>query len=264
MQQGTPEWLEWRKQGIGASEIAAILGLSPYMTPYEVWLDKTGRGRAFVGNFATQRGNELEAEARARYELVAMEDMPPALAVHPKYEIIRVSLDGLRADGKKVLEIKCPGKEAHEKALAGLVPEYYVPQTQLQLAATGADDLDYFSYYQGSHALVPVLPDIAYQGMLIAKALQFWNDHVKADIAPSLTERDVLISDHPKVLELAGEIVLKGDKLAKKQLDAMKAEIIQLGGHTKIRCGRVLVSKSKTATGKDSFRLTIGKEEVNV
>ncbi len=34
------DWLEWRRSGVGASDVAGILGLSPWTTPYEVWLSK--------------------------------------------------------------------------------------------------------------------------------------------------------------------------------------------------------------------------------
>ena len=36
-------WLAARRSGIGGSDIAAICGLSPYQTPYDVWLDKLGQ-----------------------------------------------------------------------------------------------------------------------------------------------------------------------------------------------------------------------------
>lgn len=37
------EWLMHRKQGIGASEAAAAVGLNPYLSPLELWMIKTGR-----------------------------------------------------------------------------------------------------------------------------------------------------------------------------------------------------------------------------
>ncbi len=39
---GSPAWLEFRKQGIGGSDAAAILGLNPYKTNVQVWEEKTG------------------------------------------------------------------------------------------------------------------------------------------------------------------------------------------------------------------------------
>ncbi len=32
-----------RQTGLGATDCAAVMGLSPYKTPYELWLEKTGR-----------------------------------------------------------------------------------------------------------------------------------------------------------------------------------------------------------------------------
>lgn len=39
---GSPEWVEWRRFGLGASEMAAIAGLDPFKGEYEVWLTKKG------------------------------------------------------------------------------------------------------------------------------------------------------------------------------------------------------------------------------
>ena len=35
------QFLAGRKKGIGGSDVAAILGFSPYKSPYQLWLDKT-------------------------------------------------------------------------------------------------------------------------------------------------------------------------------------------------------------------------------
>ena len=55
------EWLEYRKKGIGGSEIASILGVSPFSNAYKVWLDKTDKSEK--GNFDNQAmywGRRLE------------------------------------------------------------------------------------------------------------------------------------------------------------------------------------------------------------
>ncbi len=39
----TPQQHQARARGLGGSDIAAVLGLSRYRTPYEVWLEKTGQ-----------------------------------------------------------------------------------------------------------------------------------------------------------------------------------------------------------------------------
>ncbi len=37
------EWLEWRRKGIGGSDASAIMGVNPFSTAFDVWLDKTGQ-----------------------------------------------------------------------------------------------------------------------------------------------------------------------------------------------------------------------------
>ena len=59
----TPEqWLEFRKRGIGASEVGAIMGLSQYKSNVELFYDKIGQGLGFnVENIAMFLGTELES-----------------------------------------------------------------------------------------------------------------------------------------------------------------------------------------------------------
>ena len=37
------QWLQVRQQGIGSSDAAAAVGLNPYKSALELWLEKTGR-----------------------------------------------------------------------------------------------------------------------------------------------------------------------------------------------------------------------------
>lgn len=57
------EWLEFRKSGIGGSDMAAILGLSNYRSALDVWMDKTGRTIPSKddGNRFTYWGTKLES-----------------------------------------------------------------------------------------------------------------------------------------------------------------------------------------------------------
>ena len=50
-----------RNKFIGASDVAPILGLSPFTTPVDVWHEKTGRADKFKANEAMHWGNMLEA-----------------------------------------------------------------------------------------------------------------------------------------------------------------------------------------------------------
>lgn len=53
-------WLEERRSGIGGSDVAAVLGLSPYRTPLDLWEDKTGRARDWHQSESAYWGSTLE------------------------------------------------------------------------------------------------------------------------------------------------------------------------------------------------------------
>lgn len=56
----TPEQRELRKKYVCSSDAPAIMGLDPYRSAADVWLDKRGEDPGFDGNEATERGNYLE------------------------------------------------------------------------------------------------------------------------------------------------------------------------------------------------------------
>jgi len=77
------QWLESRREGIGGSDAAVVLGLSKWNTPLALWGEKTGAIESeFQGNEATEWGNRLErsvAEAFAERERAAVVAYPVIL-----------------------------------------------------------------------------------------------------------------------------------------------------------------------------------------
>ena len=181
------DWKAWRAMGLGASDSPIIMGISPYKTRFQLWLEKTGQAQSSDGNWATRRGHELEPKARSQYELENNRDMPPAFLEHKEFPFIRASLDGY--GDNIVLEIKCPGAEDHALALAGKVPEKYFPQLQHQLLVTGARECHYYSFDGEKGALVQVGHDLDYQGKLLEKLKEFWQ-LVQTNTPPELVDRD--------------------------------------------------------------------------
>lgn len=54
------EWLKVRESGIGSSEVATIIGLNPWETPYQLWRRKIGLDAPIQENFAMKAGHYLE------------------------------------------------------------------------------------------------------------------------------------------------------------------------------------------------------------
>ncbi|HVP15560.1 MAG TPA: YqaJ viral recombinase family protein [Terriglobales bacterium] len=183
LDQNTPDWLAWRRGGIGASDAPVVMGVSPWMDLETLWLDKTGRLRPAPANGAMRRGQRLEPVARALYTRVTGIEVRPICLEHGTERWMRASFDGLSADGRVALEIKCPGASDHGTALRGCVPAKYVPQVQHLLAVSGAGVCHYWSFRDDEGALVEVAPDPAYIARLIERERAFWR-HVVEDRRP--------------------------------------------------------------------------------
>lgn len=173
------EWLEWRRQGIGASDVSAIMGESEYQTVNDIWMDKRGMLPEKETSWAMQRGLDAEPKIRALYELYNDIEMPATLVEHPEFPYIRASLDGFNLDQVLILEIKYPGKEKHEQALNKIVPKTYYGQVQAQIEVveklTGKTArCDYVSYDGTNIAVVPVTRDQDYIDRMMPKLHAFW------------------------------------------------------------------------------------------
>jgi putative phage-type endonuclease len=71
----TPTWLAWRARGITATDTAAILGLSPYNSPFNLWWQKAATRAALAA------GETLtEAPRSQRFQLG--HDLEPVIARH--------------------------------------------------------------------------------------------------------------------------------------------------------------------------------------
>ena len=77
-------------------------------------------------NGAMQRGKTLEPLARRAYVSHTSIDVEPVCVQSLAYPWMRASLDGLSADGRRVVEIKCPGEKDHQLAGSGSVPGKYL------------------------------------------------------------------------------------------------------------------------------------------
>ena len=109
---GSAEWLNARKNGIGASETAAILGLSRYKSAVDVYIDKT---KEIISprpdSAASKRGRRLEPIVLDMYEeqYGAIHRNPPQVT-SKQYPFMFASLDAARVDDGRPVEAKTAGK----------------------------------------------------------------------------------------------------------------------------------------------------------
>lgn len=63
----TDQQIKLRQTGLGGSDVAAVLGLSPWKTPLELWSEKTGRNIQLEESSAMEWGNRLESPILQKY-----------------------------------------------------------------------------------------------------------------------------------------------------------------------------------------------------
>ena len=180
LQQNTTEWLEWRGNGIGASDAPAIMGENPWKSASHLLSEKLGSVKKFEGNAAMARGTALEPEARKRFEAISNIHVVPACLQSNKHEWQRASVDGLAVNGNVVVEIKC-GESVYKKtASSRQVPGYYVGQLQHILAVTGLPYIDFFCWLPNLPEIhLQVQRDDHYIARLIVAEQTFWQQLVE-------------------------------------------------------------------------------------
>ena len=140
------DWLAVRRTGIGGSDAAAAVGLNPYMSPLELWLDKTGRADGLPGpdpddtSSPTYWGTLLEPIVAASYTKQTGNRVRRVNAVlrHPTIPFMLANLDRevVGVPDVQILECKTAGEFGARRWREG-VPEYVQIQVQHQLAVTG-------------------------------------------------------------------------------------------------------------------------------
>lgn len=173
LDQGSKEWLTWRRGFITASDASAIMSCNPWETPYKCWQRKLGLIEEKKSNAAMEDGKRLEPIARDKFNEETGFAMKPVVVESSEIAFLGASLDGM--DSNTILEIKCSSNgNLHDMARKGIIPDYYLCQMQHQLIVTRAEKCFYYSYYRDEGIKIEVFPDAEFEEKYLAKARDFW------------------------------------------------------------------------------------------
>jgi putative phage-type endonuclease len=145
------QWLDIRRSGIGSSDAAAAVGLNPYKSQLELWMEKTGRGGALPQVDPNDEaspmywGTLLEPIVAAHYSKRTGNRVRKVNAVlqHPQHPWMLANLDRevMGSPEVAILECKTAGLNGARLWKEG-VPEYVHLQVMHQLAVTGKQAAD--------------------------------------------------------------------------------------------------------------------------
>ena len=229
LEQGSQSWLDFRANHFGASEAAAMLGLSKYQTRTELLTAKKTGIAPEVSDFTQSlfdKGHATEAAARAILEERLDEELYPAVYSRGK---LSASVDGIDMVETFGFEHKLFNQELFDSVKAGVLPEEYQPQCQQVLYVTSANFV-YFVCSDGTEenfAMVRVEPDPKWIARIIEGWAQFEKD--LADFVP------VVHAEKPKAeavkalpalaIQIKGEVSLSNLPRFKEAADAFVATI---------------------------------------
>lgn len=232
-----PAWVEARRTFLGASDVPAVLGLSPYKTPLDVWAEKTGLlDLGNVGGLATRLGHELEDLIARLWE----EQNPDAEVRHAAQTIRSAERPWLAASTDRevgsdgLLECKLVGANTTASWDDG-PPAYVTAQCLAQLAVTKRDWVDVCSLHAGrrwEHRVSRVERDDDRIAEMIDRLDRFWFDHVVTGVRPPLEGdpqqiRRTLLELHPgdDATPIVLDPIVAGDIETLKQAKSLAADL---------------------------------------
>ena len=196
------EWLAQRRNGIGASDIAAVLGISPWKTPLQLYLDKRGelppqedapqlrRGRMLEPLVLDFYADETGHQVTRQQECVVGAE-PWMLA----------TLDGFDAVDNAPVEAKTVSpflaKEFGEHG-TDEVPLHYAAQVHWQMMLTDASK-GYLAALIGidDFRIFTLLRDHELESLMIARATEFWQRVLDGNPPDPSSELDIKLL-HPR------------------------------------------------------------------
>ena len=223
-------WLEERKKHLGGSEVAAVLGLNPWKTAMDVWLEKTGRKEPDPPNAAMNRGIYLEdVAARIYAEKTGRQLRAQPLRVHPEHNWLSCSIDRqiFKGTGEGdyltektgLLELKCPGIHVYSKLKAKGISDAYSLQLIHNMGVWGYAWSAFGAFSAERWELIEF--DLGFEpeiwGMIVEKTGPWWETHVLGDTPPEETEPEQI--DLPKV---EGDVQQRDDGEWKEAVDDLK------------------------------------------
>jgi len=185
------EWLTLRRQGIGGSDAAAVLGFNPYQSPYSIWASKLGLSKEqdMHDNEPMRQGRDLEGYVASRFceQEGKRTRRASQMLRHPDFPWMIANIDRRIVGERAGLECKT-SKDIHlVRYRNGEYPAEHYCQCLHYLAVTGMDHWYLAVLVFGTGLLVfRIERDEEEIAELIRAERAFWEGHVLTHIPPPI------------------------------------------------------------------------------
>ena len=239
-----------RTKYIGGSDIGAILGLSRFRSPLEVWMEKTGKAVNQPDSLPLRFGSFAEEFVATEYTRSTGFDLihDESIHIHPEHSFMSAHIDRFVLENgsttpTRILECKTANPfSSSEWGEVGSdeVPMSYLCQCIWYMAITNVDRVDLAVLFGNSDfRIYQIARDIDLEKMVIEKAISFWQEHVLKEIAPpAINEQD------------CHTLFSKGD--AGKRIEA-KAETLELTKRLQLLNSEIEVREEEISSIKQNI-----------
>lgn len=188
-----------RTKYIGGSDIGALLGLSKFKSPLEVWMEKTGKETKRLESLPLRFGSFAESFVASEYSRATGFELihDQSIFIHPEHTFMSAHIDRFvlgDEDGlppSRILECKTANPFSSGdwgEIGSDEVPMSYLCQCIWYMAITGIDKTDLAVLFGNSDfRIYEIDRDQALEELVIAKASTFWDEHVLKDTPPPVT-----------------------------------------------------------------------------
>lgn len=247
---------------IGASEAAAVLGLSRWGTPLSVWAEKTGQVVREESDALHQKlGHKMEPVVAELFEEETGKkvELVPATLFHPVHKFIACNLDRRVVGENAIVQLKTCASWKWREWEEDEIPREYILQEIHELAVTGADRV-YIPVLIGNQDFkIKIIERRDVLGAiddLVAREVHFWETFVVPRVMPThITARDrdtletlfpvaeagppVQLPDTANAIAENLESMEQDLKMIKGQIEKQKNELLaMLGAHEAGTTGR--------------------------
>ncbi len=274
-------WLDVRKRGIGSSDSSAAIGLNPYKSQLELWLEKTNRDQGLAkpdpddDTAPVFWGVILEPIVASQYQRRTGNKVRKVNAVlqHPEFPWMLANIDRevVGSTEVQILECKTAGINGTRLWRDG-VPKYVEVQVMHQLAVTGKQAADVAVLLGGQQLEVyRIERDELLIKHLIELERQFWN-YVETDTPPPADGSDsaeralrlLYPADDGEELDFTQDQALSEAFFTLKQVRHTQAELNQRESELKQMLQQAIGSASKAVFADGSISWKKSRDSVGV
>ena len=191
------EWLISRRRGIGGSDVAKVLGLSKYSSPYQIWMDKTGKIEIDTSETseAAYWGQQMEEVVAKEFEKRTGKKVRVSNKIyfHKDYPFLLANVDRIVVGEDAILECKTASEYLKDAWEGDEIPIAYLAQVQHYLNVLNKKKA-YIACLIGGNKFVwkEIQRDDELIEQMTERLVDFWENNVLADVAPPVYSKDYL------------------------------------------------------------------------